>query len=210
MDVPAGSKNVAWFALGPHPGQVGSAVIGGHFGINNGVKFVFYDLDKLKVGDKVYIVDDESNTLAFIVRSIKSFDRNADAVTVFTSNDGLAHLNLITCEGIWNKVNGSYPQRLVVFTDAIPGEGAVTVNTKTQAAKLKFPSTATGTAASGSVPAPLSPQATSTLSSINSSSALPQTFDQIVKSLYATPMDGLITSVLVLLILFLAYRIIKK
>src|SRR3989338_5451724 len=41
MDVPSGSVNVAWFALGPHPGSVGSAVIGGHFGINKGVKFVF-------------------------------------------------------------------------------------------------------------------------------------------------------------------------
>jgi hypothetical protein len=48
MDVPAGSKNVALFSLGPHPGQVGSAVIGGHFGIKNDVPFVFYDLDKLK------------------------------------------------------------------------------------------------------------------------------------------------------------------
>ena len=34
MDVPVGSVNVAWFSLGPHPGQVGSAVIGGHFGIS--------------------------------------------------------------------------------------------------------------------------------------------------------------------------------
>jgi sortase (surface protein transpeptidase) len=124
MDVPAGSVNVAWFALGPHPGQVGSAVIGGHFGINNGVKFVLYDLDKLVVGDKVYILDDEGNTLAFVVRRIQSFDRNADATTVFTSTDGLAHLNLITCEGVWNQVNGNYPQRLVIFTDAIPSEGA--------------------------------------------------------------------------------------
>ena len=33
MDVPAGSVNVAWYALGPRPGQIGSAVIGGHFGI---------------------------------------------------------------------------------------------------------------------------------------------------------------------------------
>src|SRR3989344_9500143 len=52
MDVPQGSVNVAWFSLGPHPGEVGSAVIGGHFGIRSGVPFVFYNLDKLKVGDK--------------------------------------------------------------------------------------------------------------------------------------------------------------
>ena len=41
MDVPAGSVNVAWFALGPPPGQVGSSVIGGHFGIKSGIPFVF-------------------------------------------------------------------------------------------------------------------------------------------------------------------------
>lgn len=127
MDVPAGSKNVAWFSLGPHPGQEGSAVIGGHFGIRNGIPFVFYNLDKIKVGDKIYIVDDKGDTLAFIVRSISSFDRNADATTVFTSQDGIAHLNLITCEGIWNRVNDSYPERRVIFTDAIPAEGGVTV-----------------------------------------------------------------------------------
>ncbi len=122
MDVPANSVNVAWFALGPHPGEVGSAVIGGHFGIKNGVPFVFYNLDKLKVGDKIYVLDDKAETLAFVVRSTKSFDRNADATTVFTSSDGLAHLNLITCEGMWNQVNGNYPLRLVIFADAVAGE----------------------------------------------------------------------------------------
>jgi len=124
MDVPFGSVNVAWFALGPHPGKPGSAVIGGHFGKKNGVPFVFYKLDQMKIGDKVYIVDDKSDTLAFTVRSIKLFDRDADATLVFTSNDGIAHLNLITCEGVWNKVNDTYPDRRVVFTDAIPLENA--------------------------------------------------------------------------------------
>ena len=119
MDVPAGAVDVAWFALGPHPGQTGSAVIGGHYGINGNVTYVFYKLSDVKVGDKIYIVNDKGETLAFQVRSIKSFDRDADATTVFTSTDGLAHLNLITCEGVWNQVNGTYPQRLVVFTDAI-------------------------------------------------------------------------------------------
>jgi len=126
MDVPAGSKNVAWFSLGPNPGEIGSAVIGGHFGINDGVKFVFFDLDKLRVGDRVYIEDDKGDTLTFVVRNIELFDRDDDATTVFTSNDNLAHLNLITCEGIWNQVDDSYPERRVVFTDFLLGE---TVNT---------------------------------------------------------------------------------
>ena len=128
MDVPLGSKNVAWFALGPHPGKEGSAVIGGHYGIRNGIPFVFYRLNMLKIGDKVAVVDDNDATIEFVVRSIKSFDRNADASSVFTSSDGKAHLNLITCEGVWNKVNDSYPLRLVVFTDAVTSESSTQSN----------------------------------------------------------------------------------
>ncbi|MDP3988771.1 MAG: sortase [bacterium] len=128
MDVPYGSVNVAWFSLGPKPGHKGSAVIGGHFGISNGVKFVFYDLDKLTVGDRIYILDDDDNTLAFQVRRIELFERNADATAVFTSNDGLAHLNLITCEGIWNRVDDTYPLRRVIFTDAVSAEDPVEVS----------------------------------------------------------------------------------
>ncbi len=120
MDVPAGSTNVAWFALGPPPGEVGSAVIGGHFGERNGVPFVFYNLDKLSIGDKIFVLNDKDETLQFVVRSIKLFDRQADATEVFTSDDGIAHLNLITCEGVWNEINGFYPQRRVVFTDLVP------------------------------------------------------------------------------------------
>jgi len=119
MDVPEGSINVAWFALGPYPGDVGSAVIGGHFGIKNKIPFVFYNLDKVEIGDVISIVNDKNETISFVVRSTKLFDRNADATTVFTSQDGLAHLNLITCEGVWNKVNKGYPSRLVIFSDKI-------------------------------------------------------------------------------------------
>lgn len=144
MDVPAGTIDVAWFALGPHPGQVGSAVIGGHYGIQNGVPFVFYKLNTLKIGDKAYIIDDGGNTLTFIVRTIKSFARTADATTVFTSTDGLAHLNLITCEGIWNQVNGNYPDRLVIFMDLIPTTGAAATSTVSATAPT---GTTTGAAA---------------------------------------------------------------
>jgi hypothetical protein len=52
-----------------------------------------------------------------VVREIQRYDPNADASSVFSSNDGKSHLNLITCEGIWDEVSQSYPQRLVIFTD---------------------------------------------------------------------------------------------
>jgi len=131
MDVPAGSLNVAWFALGPRPGQKGNAVIGGHYGIDNGIPKVFYNLNKLTIGDIVYIENDKNETLAFIVRTTRVFERNADSTPVFISHDNISHLNLIACEGIWNQVDDSYPQRLVVFTDAIPAEGAMVIESPT-------------------------------------------------------------------------------
>lgn len=222
MDVPVGSVNVAWFSLGPHPGQVGSAVIGGHFGINNGIPFVFYNLDKLKGGDKVYIVNDKGDTLAFVVRSIKSFDRNADATTVFTSQDGLAHLNLITCEGTWNQINGSYPSRLVIFTDAIPAESIVMVKTQSSIiGKPILPAITTPIATPTVTPMPTTsptpsmtsvPTATETISTPSGEKSLPLPFMLIAsaKSLYTTPLDGLITSFLLLSIVFIVFKIIKR
>jgi LPXTG-site transpeptidase (sortase) family protein len=227
MDVPAGSTNVAWFALGPHPGQEGSAVIGGHFGISNGVPFVFYNLDKLRVGDKVYVQDDKGGTLAFQVRSIKLFDRNADATTVFTSSDGLAHLNLITCEGIWNQVNGTYPQRRVVFTDSIPSEGAITVSPLLPATSIPTPvaipaTTPTPGPTPSTTPNPPpagepNPSPTPTESptpgptpapTISLPAASNPTLLQTAKSLYATPLDGITTSVLIISIAFMAFKVI--
>jgi len=76
-------------------------------------------LSKLSVGDDIYIVDDEGNTITFVVNSTALYAANADATTLFTSSDGKAHLNLITCEGIWNEVAGEYPARTVVFTTEV-------------------------------------------------------------------------------------------
>jgi len=118
MDVPEGWEDVAWFDVGSHPGELGSAVIAGHYGtLQSGETPVFNDLNKLQKGDKLSVEDENGLIVSFVVREIRSFDQEADASTVFNSNDGKAHLNLITCEGVWNEGSQSYPSRLVVFTD---------------------------------------------------------------------------------------------
>lgn len=209
MDVPSGSVNVAWFALGPSPGETGSAVIGGHFGIRNGYKFVFYDLDKLKVGDKVYIENDKGETLTFQVRRIKLFDRNADATTVFTSNDGLAHLNLITCEGIWNRVDDSYPDRRVVFTDLIPTEDVIAINTTKPQKTVIEPKLPPTNITITPVEVVLNQEETikiPTTEPISNS----QNFIQSTKNLFATPLDTLITLLLFISIFFVSSKIIKQ
>lgn len=117
MDVPKSPDNVAWFSPGPRPGENGSAVIAGHFGWKDGKTAAFDDLYKLKKGDKLYVEDEKGTVTAFMVRESRRYDSNADAGDVFGASDGKPHLNLITCEGVWNKLSKSYSQRLVVFTD---------------------------------------------------------------------------------------------
>lgn len=118
MDAPKGATNVALFDRGPRPGETGSAVITGHYGLwENGKDSVFDKLHTLKKGDILYIEEDGGTTVSFIVRELRTYGEHEDATEVFASDDGKAHLNLITCAGTWDKITGTYSQRLVVFTD---------------------------------------------------------------------------------------------
>jgi LPXTG-site transpeptidase (sortase) family protein len=118
VDVPKGPAKTAWYKLGPRPGDSGSAVITGHYGRwKNGSGSVFDNLYKLKKGDKIYVKDEKGTSIAFVVREIRKYDPKADAYEVFVSKDDKAHLNLITCDGVWNRFSKNYSRRLVVFTD---------------------------------------------------------------------------------------------
>jgi len=118
MDVPKSPDEVAWYERGQRPGEKGSAVIAGHYGRwENGQGSVFDDLHTLRKGDKLSITDDKGVTTTFVVRESRRYDPAADASDVFGSSDGQAHLNLITCEGVWNETQKSYSDRLVLFTD---------------------------------------------------------------------------------------------
>lgn len=117
MGVPNNIVDVGWFDLGPRPGEVGSAVIAGHFDGENGEAGVFANLSKLKAGDKLYIQDSNGKTTIFVVQKSSTYNPGY-AENVFSSNNG-AHLNLITCDGIWDITKKSYTKRLVVFADII-------------------------------------------------------------------------------------------
>ena len=117
MAVTVGPVDVAWYDLGPRPGESGSAVIAGHDGWKDGIAAVFDKLSALAVGDKIYVDDRQGSTTVFVVRDIETYGKSQNDSLVFNSNDGESHLNLITCEGTWNASEQSYSNRLVVFAD---------------------------------------------------------------------------------------------
>lgn len=115
MEVPSNTVDVGWFKLGSRPGEKGSAVIAGHIDGKNGDSGVFTNLYKLKAGDKLYIEDDKGIIISFVVRESRTYNPGY-AEEVFSLNDN-THLNLVTCDGVWDGVKKSYNKRLVVFAD---------------------------------------------------------------------------------------------
>lgn len=115
MEVPSNTVDVGWFQFGARPGEIGSAVIAGHFNDRYGGSGVFSGLDKLKVGDKLYVDTYTGKSISFTVREIRMYEAGY-ADEVFTRNDG-SYLNLITCDGTWDSIKKNYTKRLVVFSE---------------------------------------------------------------------------------------------
>ncbi len=116
MDVPKNIWNTAWFGDGGYkPGEAGNAVIAGHLDAP-GTKAIFWDLDKLKPGDKIYLNDTGGQEMVFEVESLQTYPfENAPLVTIFGPSKE-ARLNLITCRGTFDRTSHNYNKRLVVFS----------------------------------------------------------------------------------------------
>ena len=117
MEAPKDPTETAWFALGPRPGEEGSAVIAGHFGWKDGEVAVFDKLFEVRKGDVLFVEDEGGVVYTFVVRELRSYEKDANASGIFSTEAGKTQLVLITCEGDWNKNEQSYTKRLVVFAD---------------------------------------------------------------------------------------------
>ncbi|MDD2487470.1 MAG: class F sortase [Candidatus Gracilibacteria bacterium] len=117
LGVPKGIVNAGLYSLGPAPGENGNAIIDGHFGWINKKPAVFNDLHKLIRGDKIYVHDKKGSIVTFIVSGSRIYKSDDKASEIFISSDGKSHLNLITCQGTWDKKRKEYSDRLVIFAD---------------------------------------------------------------------------------------------
>jgi sortase A len=119
MANPSDWWTTGWYKYGSRPGEIGSAVIAGHLDTET-AEAVFWDLQKLKAGDAIEVIDEHETVRTFIVERIAEYDEDkAPLQELFASNDA-ARLNLITCAGNWKKNSGEYDKRLVVYAKLQP------------------------------------------------------------------------------------------
>lgn len=117
MGTPTNFTDVAWYKLGPVPGQLGSAVIDGH--VDNGLSLagVFKHLADIKVGDDVYVETKGGQTLHFVVSDIEIYPYQDTPNNLIFNESDAPRLNLITCDGTWVAAGKTYNERLVVYTE---------------------------------------------------------------------------------------------
>ncbi len=120
MDIPKDPFNVAWFKPGTVPGNPGNAVMDGHLDWYGVKQAVFFNLDKLKPGDRAYVRDDKGRDRAFVVTANTTCLFNKCPLADIYGPTASNHLNLITCAGVFNKSTQNYDKRNIVYTEMVP------------------------------------------------------------------------------------------
>lgn len=139
MDAPMGPaesrvwRTAFWFRGGQEPGLPGISTIAGH--LSGGRNPIFQDLENLKVGDTVGVLNSRDGVRSrFVVTRLRVLPADESDPTTLAgvfgeeAVDGLppksdpagrAQLILITCAG--DLIGDSYSKRLVVYTQAAHG-----------------------------------------------------------------------------------------
>ncbi|WP_435851391.1 class F sortase [Streptomyces thermolilacinus] len=105
---------VGWFAAGPSPGELGTAIVAGHLDTKT-APAVFASLSTLSRGDSINIVRADGTTASFVVDAIDNFpqDKFPDDLVYAHTRD--AQLRLITCGGSYDYSKKRYTENTVVF-----------------------------------------------------------------------------------------------
>lgn len=112
-------KQAGWYSGGPAPGEIGAAVLLGHFD-GNKQPGIFYRLRELVPGDEVLVTRADGSTLKFIVRSAQQVSKTAFPTDVVYGDTEVPELRLITCGGGFDSKAQSYLENLIVFAVQAP------------------------------------------------------------------------------------------
>jgi LPXTG-site transpeptidase (sortase) family protein len=122
MEVPRDYATAGWYTGAPRPGENGPAVIAGHVDSRRGPA-VFYDLARLRAGDRVTVDRADGSHAQFVVRSVLRYAKAAFPTAAVFGATTAPTLRLITCGGQFDRRRGHYLDNVVVFA-ALVGSGA--------------------------------------------------------------------------------------
>ncbi|AFS69401.1 Peptidase C60 sortase A and B [Exiguobacterium antarcticum B7] len=115
MDVPKQTDQVGWYQYGAKANQTGNVILAGHLDDTDGPA-VFYDLTKVKRGQKIELISKTGEQVSYVVTNVKSYPVDQAPVGSIFGATLAQRLTLITCIGTFTQSKG-YDERLVVTAE---------------------------------------------------------------------------------------------
>ncbi|CNF45824.1 Sortase (surface protein transpeptidase) [Mycobacterium tuberculosis] len=114
--VPAADRpgEAGWYDRGPTPGERGAAVLLGHVDSAKGAA-VFYDLGRLRPGDRVEVARADGRTAAFTIESVERVAKDRFPTRRVYGPLDHAGLRLVTCGGTFDRTERSYRDNIIVY-----------------------------------------------------------------------------------------------
>jgi sortase (surface protein transpeptidase) len=117
VEVPTRWDEAGWYALGPRPGDPGSAVILGHVDSTRGPA-VFFRLRELRRGDQVMVTRADGSSVRFVVQRTARHDKRRFPTDEVYYPTLTSTLRLVTCGGEFDATAGHYRSNIIVFAEA--------------------------------------------------------------------------------------------
>jgi sortase (surface protein transpeptidase) len=114
LQVPSTTTVAGWYTGSPRPGAIGSAIIVGHIDNYTGPG-VFYRLDTLTKGDKIYVKRADGTLVEFSVTSVQRYLKDQFPTEDVYGPVPDPELRLITCGGVFDPATGHYLSNVVVY-----------------------------------------------------------------------------------------------
>lgn len=116
--VPTNIHIAGWYINSLRPGEEGLSIIDGHVGVGN--PGIFSELWKLVSGDIFSIEFGDGTVRQFRVEEVLVVDAETANTALFTRDPEIkSQLNLITCDGDFDRLTRQYDQRVIVVSSAI-------------------------------------------------------------------------------------------
>jgi sortase (surface protein transpeptidase) len=114
LQVPKSTAVAGWYTGSPRPGEPGGAVIAGHVD-SVSARGVFFRLQLLKPGEKVYVRRADGTLAVFSVTAVRSYPKTGFPTNAVYGPTPDAQLRLITCGGTFDPATGHYLSNTIAY-----------------------------------------------------------------------------------------------
>ena len=113
LDVPSDGVTAGWYEISSPLGADGNALLGAHVDWA-GELALFWRLNELVAGDRVYLTPDQGEELVYEVEESTSVNWDSPVSEVLATANAGSSLTLFTCGGDFDTARGGYDRRLIV------------------------------------------------------------------------------------------------